>query len=55
MSIDENKKRVKKIYPYTSPRATVLKIAEFCLPNMACPVTYRVTVKDYHIKRLRHL
>lgn len=52
--IDNSLRKVKKIYPYTSPSRTVLKILENCLPNMACPITQLVSCKDYSLKKLRH-
>ena len=45
---------MKKIYPYTSPGRTVVRIMDNCLSNMACPVTQLVTCKDYSLKKMRN-
>ena len=47
-------RKVKKIYPYTSPNKTVVRIMDNCFGNMATPISQRVSCKDYSIKRLRH-
>jgi hypothetical protein len=52
--IDYALRKVKKIYPYTSPSRTVLKILHNCLPNMACPITRHLSCKEYSLKVLRH-
>jgi hypothetical protein len=32
-------KKIKKIYPYTCPNRTVLRIKDFNFDNMTCPIT----------------
>ena len=53
-ALDNSMKKVKKIYPYTSPNKTVVRIMDNCFPNMASPIPQRISCKDYSIKRLRH-
>lgn len=52
--LEESLRKIKKIYPYTSSARTVIRVMEYCLPNMCCPITQHVTCKDYSLKKLRH-
>ena len=47
-------RKVKKIYPYTSPSRTVLNIKENCFLNMACPITQQVACRQYSLRKMRH-
>jgi hypothetical protein len=40
--LEEKGRKVKKINPYTTPKAPVLSILENFLPNMTCPITINV-------------
>jgi hypothetical protein len=47
-------RKIKKIYPYTSPSRTVLKIMENSFLNMTCPIIQHVSCKEYSLRKLRH-
>ena len=52
--LDYSLRKVKKIYPYTSPSRTVIKVLEHSLNNMSTPITQHVSCKDYSLKKLKH-
>lgn len=53
INIEEKVRKVKKIHPYTSAKPPVFNIIENCLPNIACPITLKITKKDYSIRRFK--
>ena len=53
-ALEYSMRKVKKIYPYTSPNKTVVRIMDNSFANMTTPISQRVSCKDYSIKRLRH-
>lgn len=51
----ENRKKIRKIYPYTCDKRPILKIMSHIFSNMAAPVLYYVQGKDYKVKRIKNL